>query len=44
MTTDQISPARAAAEDLLHAGEHVHYVSESQAVCLSGLCTTVVGP
>ncbi|MCR8947202.1 hypothetical protein NW249_34515 [Streptomyces sp. OUCMDZ-4982] len=45
MTTHtQPSPARAAAEDLAADGEHVHYVSEGQSLCLSGVCTVVVGP
>ncbi|MFG2589078.1 hypothetical protein [Streptomyces sp. NPDC048438] len=44
MNTDQTSAARAAAETLLQEGEHVHYVTEGQALCLSELCTTVVGP
>ncbi|MFD5041988.1 hypothetical protein ACFWNI_33600 [Streptomyces sp. NPDC058377] len=44
MTADQISPARAAAEALHDQGEHVHYVTEGQALCLSGRCATVVGP
>ncbi|MEV5681002.1 hypothetical protein [Streptomyces sp. NPDC052179] len=44
MTTDRTSPARTVAEALADRGEHVHYVSEGQALCLSGRCTTVVGP
>ncbi|GGZ53069.1 hypothetical protein [Streptomyces rubiginosohelvolus] len=44
MTTEHTSPARTAAELLAAQGEHVHYVSEGQALCLSGHCTTVVGP
>ncbi|MEU5284152.1 hypothetical protein AB0G97_09045 [Streptomyces sp. NPDC020755] len=44
MTTDHTSPARTAAELLVDQGEHVHYVSEGQALCLSGRCTTTVGP
>ncbi|MFE4691725.1 hypothetical protein ACFRH6_16900 [Streptomyces sp. NPDC056749] len=44
MNTDALSPARAAAESLLREGEHVHYVSEGQTLCLSAVCITVVGP
>lgn len=44
MTTDQTSPARTAAEALHAQGEHVHYVTEGQALCLTGCCATVVGP
>ncbi|MGW1813305.1 hypothetical protein ACWCQM_07000 [Streptomyces sp. NPDC002125] len=44
MTADQTSPARAAAEQLLQQGEHVHYASDGQVLCLSGVCVTVVGP
>ncbi|MCX4676736.1 hypothetical protein OG413_15735 [Streptomyces sp. NBC_01433] len=44
MTTDHTSPARTVAEELAAQGEHVHYVSEGQALCLSGRCITVVGP
>ncbi|MFD8581542.1 hypothetical protein ACFV2A_01495 [Streptomyces californicus] len=44
MTTDHTSPARTIAEALVGQGEHVHYVSEGQALCLSGRCITVVGP
>ncbi|MEU6952098.1 hypothetical protein [Streptomyces sp. NPDC045714] len=43
MTTDHTSPARTAAELLVDQGE-VHYASEGQAQCLSGRCTTAVGP
>lgn len=44
MNTNDSSPARAVAEHLLQEGEHVHYVSEGQALCLSAVCITVVGP
>ncbi|MFJ8842972.1 hypothetical protein ACIRFF_08720 [Streptomyces cyaneofuscatus] len=44
MTTTHSSAARTAAEALAAQGEHVHYISEGQAQCLSGACTTVVGP
>ncbi|MFJ8760807.1 hypothetical protein [Streptomyces cyaneofuscatus] len=44
MTTTHTSPARTAAEALAAEGEHVHYASEGQSVCLSGVCITVVGP
>jgi hypothetical protein len=44
MTTDEATPARAAAEQLLQNGEHVHYASDGQVLCLSGICVTVVGP
>jgi len=44
MTTAQISPARAAADALAAQGEHVHYVSDGHTQCLTGACTTVVGP
>ncbi|WP_186343478.1 hypothetical protein [Streptomyces sp. CFMR 7] len=43
-TSVQPSPARAAAEALASEGEHVHYVSEGQSLCVSGVCTVVVGP
>ncbi len=43
-THTQPSPARTAAEDLAAEGEHVHYVSEGQSLCLTGACTVVVGP
>ncbi|MYR37416.1 hypothetical protein GTX14_13025 [Streptomyces sp. SID4944] len=43
-TSVQPSPARTAAEDLAAEGQHVHYVSEGQSLCLSDVCTVVVGP
>lgn len=42
MTTDT-NPVRAAAEAIHDQGEHVHYASEGQSLCLSGTCITVVG-
>jgi hypothetical protein len=44
MSTEQTSPARSAAEALHDQGEHVHYVTKGQALCLAGCCATAVGP
>ncbi|MFC9247776.1 hypothetical protein ACFT7S_28320 [Streptomyces sp. NPDC057136] len=43
---NEIESARAwaAAETLRDQGEHVHYATEGQSLCLSGTCITVVGP
>lgn len=42
--SDTTAPAWAAAQVLHDQGEHVHYVSEGQSLCLAGHCRTVVGP
>ncbi|MFG2671385.1 hypothetical protein [Streptomyces sp. NPDC048445] len=41
---DASVPGWVAAEALHAQGEHVHYVSEGQSLCLAGHCRTVVGP
>ncbi|MFS0698324.1 hypothetical protein [Streptomyces nitrosporeus] len=43
MSTETV-PARAAADALHDQGEHVHYVTEGESLCLAGVCTVVVGP